>query len=507
LAIALATAGASLLAPPMVGGSSRALTAPTGALTAVRAFQTTADGTERLQRQPTLVFLLKAPSGLPVVDVNDQVSYQRVDGFGATMTDTSAWLLEDELPASTTLATIRSLFGGAGSGIGINFLRVPMGASDFTRNETPYSYDDLPPGQQDPKLTHFSVAHDVPYIIPSLRQALSLNPHLEILANPWSPPAWMKTNGSLNNHNHGGRLRRSAYGPLALYFVKFVLAYASLGVPVSDVTSQNEPGNGTLYPGLQISARQETRLIHSYLAPALRAARLSTHIYAGDGALSSELVSGTRDLRGFVKQIVESPAGGDVSGIAWHCYFGNPSVISAVHDLAPSLRQIGDECAPGDNPLPMPDVLISELRNWASVVSFFNVAEDPQGGPVQPPNHGCGGCTPLVIVDENAHVASLHLNYYVLGQASAFVKPGAYRIDSNHFVSYQFVYHHPPQVSAGLDDVAFRNPDGSKVLLAYNTSASPREFAVHWRDSWFTYTLPAGATVTFLWTDPPGVRR
>ncbi|MBV9309286.1 MAG: hypothetical protein JOZ73_00550 [Solirubrobacterales bacterium] len=495
-----AALGVLLIALPSASEPARA-SAGTGS-TSVEVVQTTADQSSALTRQPDLQLSSTPPQGLPVINVDDRTSYQRVDGFGGTMTDTSAWLLEQQLPAEETQKAMNALFGSGG--IALNFLRVPMGASDFTKNRTPYSYDDLPRGQRDPQLKHFSVAHDVPYIIPALRQALALNPHLELLANPWSPPGWMKSNDNLNNDHHRGKLRASAYGPLANYFVKFVAAYAQLGVPISEVTPQNEPGNGTLYPGLQLDAANEIKLIRRYLAPAFRRAQLRTGIYGGDVALSSEHVRSGRDRKGFVRAILRSSARPALSGIAWHCYFGNPPVMSAVHRLAPRVRQLGDECAPGVNPLPMPEVLISELRNWARVVSFFNVAEDPHHGPVQPPNHGCPGCTGLVTIDEATHSLRYHLNYFQIGQASEFIKPHARRIRANHLVSYHYVYHHPPHVTSGIDDVAVKNPDGSKVLLAYNTSRQPIQFAVHWQQSWFTYTLAPSTTATFVWDKPAG---
>jgi hypothetical protein len=92
-----------------------------------------------------------------------------------------------------------------------------------------------------------------------------------------------------------------------------------------------------------------------------------------------------------------------------------------------------------------------------------------------------------------------NLSYYQLGQLGRFVQPGATRIDSNHFVSYYHTSSGANGATAGLDDVAFLNPDGSRVLVAYNTSAAPITFGVSWHGSYFTYTIPAGATVTFAW--------
>jgi glucosylceramidase len=163
--------------------------------------------------------------------------------------------------------------------IGLGVILVPMGASDFTKDGKPYSYDDQPRGSSDPTLVHFSVAHDDAYVIPVLREILAANPRVEILSAPWSPPGWMKTNDSLANQAGMGRLKPSAYGPLARYFVKFLTAYAVRGVPVSAVAPQNEPGQSTLYPGLNLSTANQATFVSEFLAPALRAAKLPVRIY------------------------------------------------------------------------------------------------------------------------------------------------------------------------------------------------------------------------------------
>src|SRR5207237_3871545 len=107
-------------------------------------------------------------------------------GVGAAMTDSSAWLIYDELDPATRGRLMDALFGPAG--IHLNFVRVPIAGSDFTATGLPYSYDDVAPGQADPTLAHFSIAHDLAYVVPALAQMLSVNRHVQILAEPWSPP-------------------------------------------------------------------------------------------------------------------------------------------------------------------------------------------------------------------------------------------------------------------------------------------------------------------------------
>ncbi|MBV9310061.1 MAG: hypothetical protein JOZ73_04475 [Solirubrobacterales bacterium] len=457
----------------------------------IEVVKTTADLSKALTHLPNLHFNRTPARGIPVIHIDDRHAFQRVTGFGGTMTDSAAWLLEQNLPPPLTAKAMQALFGR--EGIRLRFLRLPIGASDFTKGGRPYSYDDLPPGQRDPTLRHFSIAHDQPYIIPAVRNAVAINPRIETLASPWSPPGWMKSNQALDNRHNAGHLLRSSYGPLAQYLVAFIEAYERSGIPIDDLTPQNEPGNKTAYPGLELTAHQEARLIVRYLRPALRKAHLRPRIYGHDLGFSAGVLG-----LGFAKKLVRSAARKLISGIAWHCYFGSPYAITRIHRMAPRLDQIGDECAPGDNPMPMPEEVISQLRNWSRVVAFWSLALDPQGGPVQPPNKGCGHCTGLITIDEKTRTFRLSPTYFELGQASLFIEPGARRLGSEHFASYGFSGG-GAALDPGLDDVALRNPDGSYVLLAYNSSSSTRRFAVSWHGREFSSALTPGTTATFVW--------
>jgi O-glycosyl hydrolase len=459
---------------------------------AVSVVQTVRALGQHLAAEKGLHFAARPPAaGTPLISVNDLRAFQRVSGFGAAMTDSSAWLVERELPTAARQALMAQLFSG--SGLGLGFLRVAIGASDYTATGVPYSYDDVPSGQRDPTLAHFSIAHDRGYLLPSLRQALALNPQLALLATPWSPPAWMKGNDSLGNAGNHGTLRGAAYGPWAAYIVRFLQAYARAGVPVSALTPQNEPGNPTRYPGLNLSEGAEANWITQDLVPALTRARLSPKLFGIDAGWAS----GT-----YAQQTLSGPAARDLTGLSWHCYYGSPAVMSTLHSRAPGLATIVDECSPGISAIPTSEVVISSLRNWSSTVALWNLALDPHGGPVQTPNTGCPGCYGLATVDEASHTYRLDLPYYQLGQASRFIQPGARRVSSNSFVTYDYTRPGVNFVSAGLDDVALVNPDGSRVLIAYDNSNQPVSFAIGWRGRYVTYTLPAWGTATLVWDRP-----
>lgn len=457
----------------------------------VEVVQTTRDLSQRLTRLPDLRFTPDRPRGVQVIRVDADSRYQRIAGIGAALTDTSAWLLADRLSPAARAAVLQRLFGPAG--IHLSVMRLPIGASDFTRNGRAYSYDEMPPGESDPRLAHFSVAHDDAYIIPVLRQILTVNPDVELLASPWSPPSWMKANDSLGNRGDRGVLLPADYGPLADYLVKFIEDYARRGVPITAITPQNEPGQASAYPGTSLSMAGEAKLIAGHLGPALAAAHLSTKIYAFD--YKWLYWRGAREL------VADHAVARAISGLAWHCYDGDPTAMTVLHRLDPRLDETVDECSSGVSPGPPDELLIAAMRNWASSVMLWNLALDPQGGPVMQPNHGCDGCTSVVTVNERTRTVSYNSDYYQLGQFSDFVRPGARRIGSNHFVVYNLRTHHHRVTYAtpGIDDVALQNPDGGIVLMVHNNARQGEQFAVQWRGRSFRYTLLAGATVTFSW--------
>lgn len=407
------------------------------------------------------------------------------------MTDSSAWLIWDKLSPATRDQLIQNLFSP--NGINLGFIRVPMGASDFTVHGVPYSYDDS--RKPDPALVHFSIAHDLAYIVPALKEALSVHPGAFLLAAPWSPPAWMKTNDNLNNLMHAGNIRRADLPVLARYFVKFIEAYKQAGIPVTAVTPQNEPSNGTAYPGAQMGPKTESAFIANDLAPALASAGLNTKIYGYDFGWSRDSMPA-----GF--HLLHSPAAGKLAGMATHCYFGPPTAISAFHAIDPQLDEVVSECSPGIVPYSTTELIISSTRNWASMVNLWNLALNPEGGPVEPPNTGCTGCTGVVTINETQGTVAYTRDYYELGQFSKFIQPGAVRIGSPNFTPYTYFGRGLDIARPSLEDVAFQNPDGSEVLVAYDDSPAPQGFDLESGGQYAPFVLNPGETATLVWNRP-----
>src|ERR1700744_1980898 len=227
------------------GTAAAAPAPPASPAASAHVWVTTADGADKLSDLGAVDFST-APSTAPTVVVDPTLTYQTMQGFGGAITDSSATVLYT-LPAAQRAQVMASLCSPR-TGDGLDYLRQPIGGSDMVAT-APYTYDDLPAGQTDYGLRHFSVAHDQAQILPLLREAKDLNPRLQIIASPWSPPAWMKTTGSLI----GGRLIASPqiYGAYALYLLKFIEAYRANGVDVNAITVQNKPQNRNPrnYPG------------------------------------------------------------------------------------------------------------------------------------------------------------------------------------------------------------------------------------------------------------------
>jgi glucosylceramidase len=466
----LSMAGA-LAAASGVYAATGAVT-PSSAATSVNVWLTTPNKSALLAEQTPISFG-NGGSGT-VITVNPNTTYQSMVGFGGSLTDSAASNIWN---SSARTAIMNALFSTT-SGIGLSWLRQPIGSPDFTAASSFYSYDD---GSADPTLSRFSIAHDQAYIIPLLQEALSLNPQLSMMATPWSAPGWMKTTGSMV----GGDLISGDEGVFAQYLTKFVQAYQAAGIPISYLTVANEPAySPAAYPGMLMAASQESTVIND-LAPDLSNAGLNTKILAWDH---------NWDVPSYPESVLSSSAGNNVAGVAWHCYGGAPSAMTTVHNLYPSKDTFETECSgmqSSNTANTFADQLISQganlainsVLNWARTVTLWNLALNPSGGPVI--GNGCT-CTAPVTVNGGSY--TLNAEYYVLGHFSKFVRPGAVRIAST------------AEGSGGIDNVAFRDPDGTIVLVAVNTNTSAAQsFQVSYDGSTFGYSMPAGSMATFTW--------
>ncbi|MGA8719530.1 MAG: hypothetical protein WB557_16105 [Solirubrobacteraceae bacterium] len=225
------------------------------------------------------------------------------------------------------------------------------------------------------------------------------------LANPWTPPAWMKANDALDNVGLSGTVLPQYYPALAGYFAKFIQDYQEPGVPIDAITPMNELRANVTWPGATLTVADDASFVPQYLTPVLAAAGLHPIVFGLD---DTEL-SGAQAL-------LSGPAGPELGGIAFHCYQGLEP-LSTLHADYPSEPIIIDECSPGIIPYATAEVGIDATANWASAVQLWNLALDPSRGPYETVINR-GACRMLVTVDETTHEARLNLNYYQYGQIS-----------------------------------------------------------------------------------------
>ena len=473
LVAALLPAGCSVVPGPRSSGPKPATATPV-----VAAWTTSADHRLALHAQ-RLPF--DSPATSADITIDADARRQRIVGFGAAITDASAWVIRHHMTATQRDALLRELFGRDGGGIGLGFTRLTIGASDFSRRH--YSLDDPPDGNPDPQLRYFSIAPNLDDVVPVTRQALAINPGLQVMASPWSAPAWMKDSRSLIK----GTLRDDAVNAFARYLVRYVDAYADQGIPVFALTVQNEPAfEPGDYPGMRLDARQRIRVVRA-LGPLLAQRARPVSILDWDHNWDKPEEPTT---------VLSDPqANRYISGVAWHCYGGDVTAQDQVHAAFPDKDAYLTECSGGDwEPVKsgglagqVRTLIVATTRRWARGVLFWNLALDEHGGPHA---GGCATCRGLVTVRSSDGMVTRTDDYYALAHASRFVQPGAWRVEST-------------ATGDGLDNVAFRNPDGSLVLVAANSGTAMREFTVQASGQRFRATLDAGSVATFVW-QPPG---
>jgi len=446
----------------------------------VSVWLTTDDQKTLLQPQQPVLFSGGGSATIPTVFVDELAGYQSIEGFGASFTDSSAWLMNERIPRSSLNGVMLSLFDHT-AGIGISFVRNPMGASDLARSV--YSYDDLSAGATDPNLSSFSIAHDQADIIPLLLAAKLINPHLKVMGTPWSPPGWMKTSGSMIDYPTGGSLLSADYAPFANYFVRYLQAYAAAGVPLDYISVQNEPLNDPAdLPCMSMAATSQLAILRDYVLPALAASQLTTKVLIYDH---------NWDQPPYPQTVFSDPTlavSAQLGGIAWHWYAGTPGAMSLLHNQYPNRNNYVTEASGGtwiaDEVKTDFETIVQSMRNWSSSYVKWGLALDENRGPYIP--GGCGTCTPLITVNETSGAVRYNIDYYTLGHFSKFVLPAAVRVWSSN--------------APGVVSAAFINPNGTEALVAYNDSSSSQTFQVTSYGRSFAYTLPALAGATFLWT-------
>lgn len=444
-------------------------------------YLTTPDAKQLLALQP----VLHAGKDTAVVNIriDTALQYQEIEGFGAAMTGSSAYVMQQYMSAAQRDTLLEALFD-AQKGIGINYIRMSMGASDFS--VAPYSYDDMPAGKRDDSLLYFSIGRDS-MLLPVLKQVVAINPEIHIMGTPWSPPGWMKTSDKLE----GGSLKTDAYEVYARYFVKYLKAFGDNGIKITALTVQNEPQYEASYPSMKMTAPEQAVFIKDHLGPMLVREGLKPEIMLFDHNWNSPEYP--------ISILDDTAVARYATGAAFHCYEGAVGAMSQVHAAHPEKGLYFTECSGGswapsfaDNLQYMiGNLLIGTVNNWSKNVLLWNMALDEYNGPTtnKPDtasrvNRGCMTCRGVVTVQSTNGAVTKNIEYYALGHFSRFVRPGAVRVYSS--------------LVKGLENTAFLNKDGSRVLVVLNTSKEDRQFSVQDGTVVYPYLLKAGAVSTII---------
>jgi glucosylceramidase len=439
----------------------------------VEVWLTTGDQASLLKKQPTNLTFSDQRNNYPTIVVDTAMSYQNIDGFGFTLTGGSALLLNKMSPSERD-KLLNELFGCYGDQACISYLRLSIGASDL--DDRVFSYNDLPLGEEDMTLTKFSLSRDTLHLLPIIKKIICIQPTIKFMATPWSPPTWMKSNGS----SIGGSLLPKYYDVYADYLVKYIQQMENYGVHIDALTIQNEPQHGGNNPSMLMSANEQALFIKKHLSPKFKAHKINTKIVIWDHNC---------DRPDYPMTVLNDPeANKFIDGSAFHLYAGEINVLSKVKSAFPSKNLYfteqwtgADGSFDGDLQWHVKNVMIGSMRNWGKIALEWNLASNPAFEP-----HTSGGCTQCkgaLTIHENK--VTKNVAYYIIAHASRFVLPTSLRIESN--------------VIDHIHQVAFLTPSGKKVMIALNETDKSEFFNIQFNDKKALATLPANSVATYIW--------
>ncbi|MEZ0537583.1 glycoside hydrolase family 30 beta sandwich domain-containing protein [Caldicellulosiruptoraceae bacterium PP1] len=407
-----------------------------------------------------------------IVDTNKR--YQEIIGFGGALTEAACYNIS-LLPEEKQDEIFKKYFDRE-HGIGYNLTRIHINSCDFSVSS--YSCDDV---EGDVELKHFNIDRDIKNIIPYVKKALSYNNKLHILASPWSPPAWMKTNGEMA---HGGKLKEEYQKTWAEFICKFIKAYKEQGIDVWAVTVQNEPMAVQVWESCIYTAEEERDFVKNYLGPTLHENGLGDiKIYVWDH---------NRDLvYERAKTILsDKEAAKYVEGVAFHWYGGDHfEDLTRIKEEFPNVNLLFTEgcqeggAKPGSWALGerYAHDIIGDLNNYTIGFIDWNIVLDMQGGP----NHVGNFCDAPILVDTEAKDLFYQNAYYYLGHFSKFIEPGSVRVASNCN-------------DDRLEIFACERNDGKRVIVILNRTEQDIDFELELDNNLFESKIPSHSIMTLI---------
>ena len=442
-------------------------TVPAGQVQAIQSSQ----AGDKLLRNANLTFAPDDGSALPTITVTPATTYQSITGFGAAFTETATSVLARISAAKR--AEVLNAFFNPYAGSGYTLCRTAINSCDFSVSS--YSYDDTP---GDSTLTKFDFSHELQWTVPVIREALRIpGADIKLFGSPWSPPAWMKSNNSMLN---GGTLKADCNTAWAIYYVKYIQAMKSNGIPIWGLTVQNEPAATQTWESCTYTAAQERDFLKNFLGPTLAKNNIGVKVMIWDHN-KDVIVDRARTVMN------DANAAKYVWGVAYHKYAGdNYPNMDIVHNEFPTTWMVGTECSirdTGTDAERMAHEVIGDLNHWSTGYLTWNLSTDYNGGPY---HDRTGGCPGPIVVDQATNGAKYLRQYYYMTHFSRYLRPGAVRIGC--------------ALSGGssLEMCAFRNTDGIIVVTVLNMSNAVVSFKIKQGSQIIKPTIPAYALMNFI---------
>ena len=444
----------------------------------VEIYLTARDTGQRLAKvgEAELVDSLPAGEKEEYIFVDPSKTYQTVLGIGGALTDAAAETFY-KLPEANRQELLKAYFDPQ-AGIGYTLGRTHIHSCDFSSESYTYVKDG------DTQLDSFDISHDLKYRIPFIKAAMAMAGNkFTLFISPWSPPGWMKDNGSML---HGGKLKPEYYESWARYYGKFIHAYEKAGVPIWGLTVQNEPLASQTWESCIYTGEEERDFVKNYLGPALRKAGLQNKkiiIWDHNRSLMYQRAS----------VVLDDPAAAKyVWGVGFHWYVGdNFENVKRVKEAYPQTHLLFTEGCHGAfdfgkiNDWQWGELyaksMVRDFNNGAEGWTDWNVLLDEKGGP----NHVHNFCFAPVHADTKTGELYYLNSYYYIGHFSKFIRPGAKRIISS-------------STTDNLLTTAFLNPDGKIAVVVLNLSDQALSFNLSLGGKAAKTSSPAHSIITVV---------
>ncbi|WP_152396121.1 glycoside hydrolase family 30 protein [Paenibacillus guangzhouensis] len=445
-------------------------------MTVYKTYLTSKDSNARLQEQHSAPVAQRRAGETADLELDPAVRYQQILGFGGAFTEASAYTLS-RMSEAKRVEVLHSYFDPT-DGLGYTIGRVHIHSCDFALGN--YTYVE----EHDKALRTFDISRDHQWVLPLVKDAATVKGSpITMLASPWSPPAWMKTNGEMN---HGGHLKPEFAAVWAQYYTKFIRAYEEAGVPIWGITVQNEPDAVQTWDSCIYSAEQERDFIKDHLGPTM-------HV---EGLQDVKILCWDHNRDIIVERasvVLSDPeAAKYVWGTGFHWYVSEEfEHVGKVHELFPDKHLLFTEgCQEGGVKLGewftgerYGRNMIGDLNNWTEGYLDWNIVLDETGGP----NHVNNLCDAPIIADTVTDTLHYNSSYYYIGHFSKFIRPGAVRIGMKL-----------AQPASGVHATAFQNTDSCIAVVVMNESEQPFAFTLGHGDHIASHTLPAHAIATYV---------